>query len=125
MKKSIAILLSFLIITTASCKKETFSDLYAGAWEITFDGSFSGSKTMVIKEDKTFNFSIILSQGIWGSTTNNFVGEVSDKGKITSDIFISGDDVGDVVGNLEKNGTGTGIYVTDLNTEGTWIAIKK
>ncbi len=121
----ITLFLTILILTIGGCKKnKSFEEKYVGAWDITFDGSFSGEKTVIIKSDGTFSFSIVLSQGLFGSTTNTFTGNVNEKGMIEGDIFMSGDDIGDVTGTLDENGIGEGVYITDVPTSGTWIAVK-
>ncbi|QQS29601.1 MAG: hypothetical protein IPM47_01215 [Sphingobacteriales bacterium] len=119
------LLLSFLFTSNVGCKKEkSFEEKYAGAWEITFSGSFSGEKTIIVKSDGSFNFSIVLQQGLFGSVTNSFTGFILESGAVEGDIFMSGNDIGDVSGNLEDNGTGEGIYVTNVPTSGTWEAVK-
>ncbi|MGB0840463.1 MAG: hypothetical protein ACPGXL_09995, partial [Chitinophagales bacterium] len=115
MKHLFFLLLTFFTLSFYACEEEpTFEELYAGSWNMIFDGDFSGEKLVIIKSDGSFSFSITIAAGILGigEIINDIEGTVSETGLLEGDIFMNGDDIGDFTGTLKDTGIGDGVYTT-------------
>ncbi len=123
MKKALFLLISIATLLGA-CSK-SFEETYGGVWTVTFQGSYDGVGTINVANDGTYSDDVVFDGGFWvGNITNHVQGSVDDNGKITGDIYMSGDKIGTISGNLRDDKTGTGTYQTDIPTSGTWVAVK-
>lgn len=121
---AVILMLLATILTFSACQK-SFEETYGGVWEVVFTGNLPGSKIFTVNDNGSFSFDVIVSQGIFGTEINTIAGNVDDDGKVTADIYMDGDDIGDASGAFNSNGTGSGMYFTNLNTQGTWVATKQ
>ncbi|HTK81783.1 MAG TPA: hypothetical protein VL633_05785 [Bacteroidota bacterium] len=93
---------------------------YAGTWQVTFGGTFSGSKNAAIGSDGRFSFDATLS-GANGILT--VTGQVSSNGSVNADIYYAGSPVGSLTGTMYGS-SGGGTYNTS-GGGGTWTATKQ
>lgn len=93
---------------------------YAGTWQVTFGGTFTGSKNVTIASDGRFSFDATLT-GANGFLT--FTGAVSSNGSVTADIYYAGSPVGSLTGSMYGS-SGGGTYNTS-GGGGTWTATKQ
>ncbi len=126
MKNLLIFLAILFLFSLSACEKEkSFEEKYVGAWDLTFDGSYSGEKTVIVKSDGSFSFEVVLIESFFDNLVNTLSGKILEDGTVEGDVFMSGDDIGDFIGTLEDNSLGEGTYATDVPTSGTWVAVKQ
>ncbi len=118
---------TFFALTNSSCTKDPQPDpaaLIGGHWELTFEGTYAGTKSCIINDDGSFFMAIV--------DDNNVVvkieGEVDfPTGKATGSVtYLGQTNLNGITGQLNTNGTGSGSYAGLFGfISGEWIAIKK
>ena len=119
-----ALALCFVVALLTGCKNDTSgpgagANPYAGNWNVSFAGAFTGSRTTTIASDGSFSFSATAS-GISGPVT--WTGTVSTTGSVSADAYYQGQAVGYLSGTLTSN-SGSGTY-SSSGGNGTWTATK-
>lgn len=117
-------MLIFVLLVIAGCAEDnpagSGNNPYAGTWQVTFGGTFSGSKNATIGSDGRFSFDATLS-GANGILT--VTGQVSSNGSVNADIYYAGSPVGSLTGTMYGS-SGGGTYNTS-GGGGTWTATKQ
>ncbi|MCX6152377.1 MAG: hypothetical protein NTX22_17765 [Ignavibacteriales bacterium] len=124
----------FLIIVALffiSCSKEettpptqNTTNPFAGTWQFTFSGDYTGSNEATIRQGYTFRLPIIFTKSD-STTLDSYINcTVSPDGILTGQTFFAGAQIGTIEGKLSGS-SGNGTWETYVPTHGTWKATKK
>lgn len=120
-----SILLTCIAVSFSSCS-DSFEETYGGVWNVIFEGEYSGTAIITVAADGSFDDDIVFNGTLGiGTITNPVTGTVAESGEINGIIFMNGNQIGTLSGDLRDNQTGTGVYDTSFNDGGTWVALKQ